>query len=89
VSEAEIRAARRNVEDYENISPCFSASAAVAGISKLALAGEIDPSAVILVNLTGADRLDTPPSRDIHWVEKTTSGWTADSPQYLAARRNA
>lgn len=86
VSEAEIRTARRNVEDYENISPCFSASAAVAGISKLALAGEIDPNAVVLVNLTGGDRLDTPPSRDVHWVEKTTSGWTADSPEALAAR---
>ena len=81
-------AARRNVEDYENISPCFSASAAVAGISKLALAGDIDPSAVILVNLTGGDRLDTPPSRDVHWIERTASGWTADSPEALAARRD-
>jgi threonine synthase len=87
VSEAQIRQARHDVEDCESLAPCFSASAAIAGLSQLALAGRIDPDAVVLVNLTGADRPDAPASHDVHWIEKSASGWTADSPETLARRR--
>lgn len=87
VSEAQIRQTRRDVEDCEGLSPCFSASAAVAGLSQLALAGRIDPDAVILVNLTGADRPDAPVSDNVHWIERSTSGWMADSPETLTRQR--
>ncbi len=78
VSEAEIREARRKVEDDENISPCFSASTAVAGLIKLARAGGIDRDAVVMINLTGGDRPDPRPSSDVHWVEKTADGWVPE-----------
>ena len=87
VSEAQIRQARRDVEDCEGLSPCFSASAAVAGLAQLALAGQIDPDAVILINLTGADRPDAPVSGDVHWIDRSTSGWMADSPETLTRLR--
>ena len=78
VSEAEIREARRKVEDDEGISPCFSASTAVAGLIKLARAGGIDRDAVVMINLTGGDRSDPRPSPDVHWVEKTPEGWVPE-----------
>lgn len=80
VTENEIRAARTSVEEYEGISPCFSASTAVAGLIKLIRSDAIDPNAVVVINLTGADRAETQTSFDIHWVERTAQGWEAASP---------
>jgi len=87
VSEAQIRQARRDVEECEGLSPCFSASAAIAGLSQLTLAGQIDSDAVIMVNLTGADRPDAPTSGDVHWIDKSTSGWLAEPPEILTRLR--
>jgi threonine synthase len=70
VSEAEIRAARRAVETLEGISTCFSAAAAVAGLMKLARAGGIAKSAVVMVNLTGADRPEPPHCAGVQWIEE-------------------
>ena len=67
VSETEIRAARRSVEDLEGLSPCFSASTAVAGLAKLAREGRVARDALVVVNLTGSDR---PPTRspNVEWI---------------------
>lgn len=78
VSEAEIREARHKVEEYEGISPCFSASTAVAGLIKLARADGIGRDAVVVINLTGGDRSDSRTSSDVHWVDKPSDGWMAD-----------
>lgn len=84
VTEDEIRAARISVEEYEGISPCFSASTAVAGLIKLIRTNAIDPNAVVVINLTGADRTETQTSCDVHWTERTSHGWAADPPALLA-----
>jgi threonine synthase len=80
VSEAEIREARRKIEDCENISPCFSASAAVAGVLKRARDDASLRNSVVVVNLSGGDRPDTPPSSKIEWIQKTAAGWTSRPP---------
>lgn len=56
VSESEIRSARQLVEDNEGITPCFSASAAVAGLIRQRQEGRIKAEETILINLTGRDR---------------------------------
>jgi threonine synthase len=83
VSEAEIRAARRDVEDCEGLSPCFAAAAAVAGLIKIARAGGIRRNAVVVVNLTGGDRPDEDARRSIRWISKTGEGWSVPPPQDL------
>jgi len=69
VSEAEIRAARRDVEALEGLSICFSAAAAVAGLAALSRAGGVARNAVIVINLTGSDRADTKPASNVQWLE--------------------
>jgi threonine synthase len=81
VSESEIRAARQAVEDLEGISPCFSAAAAVAGLIRQAQAGAVAENAVVVVNLTGADRPGAPEPEAVEWVERTSTGWTARPPR--------
>ncbi len=86
VTEAEIRLARRRVEDCEGISPCFSASAAVAGVIKLVAENAVSRNSTIVVNLTGADRPDPKRATDAmnaHWIEKGVEGWTAPEPAAL------
>lgn len=56
VSETEIREARRMVEGEEGLSPCFAASAAVAGLIKRVKSGTLPRSHRVVVNLTGSDR---------------------------------
>jgi threonine synthase len=80
VSEAEIREARKKVEDAEGISPCFSASAAVAGLVQLARDDAFLRNSVVLLNLTGADRLETEQSSNIEWLRRTSGGWIAPPP---------
>jgi len=77
VTEAEMRAARRDVEALEGISICFSAAAAVAGIAALSRAGAVEPNAVIVVNLTGSDRPDTKPAENVEWLEPAQGSWAA------------
>jgi threonine synthase len=80
VSEAEIREARRRVEEFEGISPCFSASAAVAGLIKLARDNGFSRNSVIVINLTGGDRPDSQPCSNIAWIRRTSDGWTPPPP---------
>lgn len=80
VTEDEIRTARRRVEECEAISPCFSASAAVAGIIKFAASGKVSREAVIVVNLTGGDRPDDRRHSNIDWIQRTPNGWSARAP---------
>jgi threonine synthase len=83
VSEAEIRAARKSVQVHEGISPCFSASTAIAGLIKSVAAGVVDRDATIVINLTGGDRPDAQTSSPVHWIEGTEDGWNAPPPATL------
>jgi threonine synthase len=80
-SEAEIRAARRVVEDLEGLSPCFSAATAVAGLARLAKTGEIARDATIVVNLTGGDRESAEPAGAVEWIHRDGAGWSAPAPR--------
>jgi threonine synthase len=85
--EAEIRQARRMVEDLEGLSPCFTASTAVAGLVRQAREGRVPRGDTVLVNLTGADRPVGKPLRNVHWLERTASGWQpADTSDKIAAQ---
>lgn len=86
VSEAEIRAARRDAEELEGLSICFSAATAVAGLAALSRAGKLEPHAVIVVNLTGSDRPDTKPAAHLRWLEPAQGSWAARAPADQAAR---
>lgn len=83
VSESEIREARTKVEDFEGISPCYSAAAAVAAVIKLAHEDQFSRNSVIVINLTGADRIETEQSSNIDWIQRTPDGWRAPSPEAL------
>lgn len=85
VSESEIRNARRRVEDSEGISPCFSASAAVAGLIKLSGTDSFDRNSVVVINLTGGDRTNSRQAANVTWIERTSTGWTAPRPKTLLA----
>jgi threonine synthase len=80
VSEAEIREARRRVEESEGISPCFSAAAAMAGLIQLARNDGFSRNSVVVVNLTGGDRSESQQSTNITWIRRTSDGWTAPPP---------
>jgi threonine synthase len=78
VSEAEIRAARKMVEEHEGISPCFSASATIAGITKLVKQDAFPKNDVVMINLTGGDRPTTPKPANIRWVKPSPQGWVRE-----------
>jgi threonine synthase len=83
VSEQEIRDARRMVEDLEGISPCFSASTAVAGVIKLVGQGKFPLNDTVLINLTGGDRQPNPAQEsasDLRWLTRTEDGWMPEDP---------
>jgi threonine synthase len=85
-SEAEIREARQLVEGSEGISPCFSASSALAGLIKLVRSDAFPRNSVVVVNLTGGDRLDSGQSSNVDWMRKTSSGWMAPPPSEALGR---
>jgi threonine synthase len=88
VSELEIREARRAVEEYEGISPCFSASAAIAGIIKLARNDSFPKNDVVMINVTGGDRATAEYPLNIQWVNNTNNGWMPeDRYQFLLGNR--
>ena len=68
VSEAEIRDARKKIEEFEGISPCFSAAVAIAGLMRRARDDAAFRKAVVLANVTGGDRPDTQPATNIEWL---------------------
>src|ERR671916_422280 len=67
VSESEIREARSMVEEMEGLSPCFTSSAALAGMIRMLRKGALPPQDTVLVNVTGRDRQPAGPSR-VHWL---------------------
>lgn len=75
VDEDEIRLARRLVEDLEGLSPCFSASTAVAGLIRAAAEGRITRNHRILVNLTGGDRRSGKASGNPEWYVPSGDTW--------------
>jgi threonine synthase len=88
VSELEIREARQAVEEYEGISPCFSASAAIAGIMKLARNDSFPKNDVVMINVTGGDRATAEYPSNIQWVNNTNNGWMPeDRYQFLLGKR--
>jgi threonine synthase len=88
VSELEIREARQAVEEYEGISPCFSASAAIAGIIKLARNDSFPKNDVVMINVTGGNRATAEYPLNIQWVNNTNNGWMPeDRYQFLLGNR--
>lgn len=85
VSEQEIRDARKLVEDIEGVSPCFTASTAVAGLARVAREGGIPAGDTVLVNLTGSDRKPVPPQA-VRWVRRTDAGWKLEDPARAGAK---
>jgi threonine synthase len=81
VSEADIREARRMVEELEGISPCFSASTALAGVIRLVRNGELPRKDTVMVNLTGSDRQPAPAPTKIHWLRAAGDGWEPEDPE--------
>ena len=76
VSEHEIRDSRALVEDDEDISPCFSAAAAVAGTLKARQLGMIAENDTVLVNLTGRERPGAGTNwPNIHWLRRYEGSW--------------
>jgi len=51
-----IRAARELVKETEGLEICFASAMTIAAARRSARAGQIDPAAVVLLNLTGRDR---------------------------------
>jgi threonine synthase len=75
VDESEIREARRMIEELEGVSPCFSASTAVAGLVKQVRAGRFPLMDTVLINLTGADRTDAPHPIRVKWMRRVAHSW--------------
>ena len=80
VNEQEIREARRMVEELEGISPCYSASAALAGLVRQVRQGTLPRNATVLVNLTGSDRSFSQRLRKLHWLKAASDGWRPEDP---------
>lgn len=80
VTEAEIRDARKLVEDLEGLSPCFSSSTAVAGLIKQARSGKLPLHDTVMVNLTGGDRPSTGKAGPVRWLSRRDGKWVEDAP---------
>jgi threonine synthase len=79
VSEQEIREARSMVEELEGLSPCFSSATAVAGVIKQVRAGNFPLDETVLINLTGADRPDSPQPGNVQWLARDGDNWVAEA----------
>lgn len=82
VSESQIREAKQLVEDMEGLSPCFSASTAVAGLIKLVREKKFPTNDTILLNLTGSDREpeEEGVAQNVRWLVRSEDGWTPEQP---------
>src|SRR5439155_1520484 len=78
VTEGEIRAARTMIEELEGLSPCFSASTALAGLIKQVRSDRFPRTETVLVNLTGGDRPRAAPG-GIRWLRRADDRWVAVS----------
>jgi threonine synthase len=84
VSETEIREARSMVEALEGLTPCFSASTAVAGLIKQLRRGVFPVEDTVLVNLTGSDRpreAIAPNRAEEVYLIKEDGCWVPEDPQ--------
>ncbi len=79
VSETEIREARSMIEELEGLSPCFSASAAFAGVVRKLRKSTLPPEDTILVNLTGSDRLKRERAGPHQWMARCEDGWEVEA----------
>lgn len=75
VSEAEIREARLRVEELEGLSPCFSASTAVAGLIKQVRNDAFPKNETVMINLTGSDRTPSASSTKVVWMRRNSQSW--------------
>lgn len=80
VSESEIRETRSMVEELEGISPCFTSSAAIAGMIRTLRKGDLPPTDTVLVNVTGRDREPGGSPGRIHWLKASGDGWEPEDP---------
>ena len=80
VSEAQIREARAMIEDYENVSPCFSASAAFAGLVRLVRENQFPVRDTVVVNLTGRDRPARPAAPTVRYLVRNGERWVPEDP---------
>jgi threonine synthase len=79
VSEDEIREARRMVEELEGLSPCFSASTAMAGLIKQVRSKSFPVKDTVMVNLTGGERTGETAPKKITWMQRGPNGWVEDT----------
>ena len=87
VSESEIREARSMVEELEGLSPCFTSSAALAGMIRMVRKGALPHGDTVLVNLTGRDREPARSTQRVHWLKATDNGWEPEDPTDDATRQ--
>jgi threonine synthase len=80
VSESEIRETRSMVEEMEGFSPCFTSSAALAGMIRMLRKGALPRTDTVLVNITGRDREPIGSPGKIHWLNASGDGWQPEDP---------
>ena len=80
VSENEIRETRSMVEEMEGLSPCFTSSAALAGMIRMLRKGALPHTDTVVVNLTGRDREPAESPGRIHWLKAAEAGWQPEDP---------
>jgi len=80
VSESEIRETRSMVEEMEGFSPCFTSSAALAGMIRMLRKGALPRTDTVLVNITGRDREPGGSPGRIHWLKASGDGWQPEDP---------
>ncbi len=80
VSESEIRETRSMVEEMEGFSPCFTSSAALAGMIRMLRKGALPRTDTVLVNITGRDREPIGSPGKIHWLNASADGWQPEDP---------
>lgn len=83
VTEAEIREARKMVEEYEGLSPCFSASTSIAGLIKKVRSGDFPLKDTVMVNITGGDRPSPKTATRVHWLVRSGDRWVPEATQLI------
>jgi threonine synthase len=79
VAEGEIRDARRLLVEFEGLTPCFSAAAALAGLLRGVRDGLVPRDDTVLVSLTGSDRKPSGARETVHWLTRTEHGWEPEA----------
>ena len=69
------------IEDLEDLRPCFTASAAVAGLAKLVRHERFPRHQTVLVNVTGADRDVVPDRSAVRLLVRSGEGWVPEDGQ--------